>query len=326
MDRSGLLSWASGLALALTLLLMPSASQSGALHPGNFVMLTWNDGPGYRIVELDANSLAMSDVVVNGYVGWPSTTPDLAVDHQGNIVITSPAWGIARIDPVTGQDTLIAANDAMGGGTPAGLCLAEDGGIYVSMRGSFPRIIRLAADGSLSGVVSSGGLLVSPAGLKIGIDGALYVCEETTPGTITPLSPYAGSVVRVDPGSGAQTQVVAGEPLLYPYQIAVAPDGSLWTVGRGLPNHHVRYLVRWPYPSGPPSIIGGDALGIAIRSDGLTVFGSCHEIGLSCSSVYVLTYPSGPVLYGYNGPLAVVPDITTPAIGTTWGRLKVIYR
>jgi hypothetical protein len=324
-DRASSLGWVVG--FALTLLLLPSVSQSGALHTGNFVMITRNDGPGYRIVELDANTLAMSDVAVNGHVGWPGgATPDLAVDRHGNLVFTSPAWGIARFDPVTGQDTLIATNDAMGGGTPAGLCLADDGGIYVSMRGPFPRVIRLTADGALSGVVSSGGLLVSPAGLKVGIDGALYVCEETTPGVLTPLSPYAGSVLRVDPGTGAQSLVVAGEPLLYPYQIAVAPDGSLWTVGRGLPNGHVRYVVRTAFPSGPMWVVAGNASGIAIRSDGLTVFGGCTEIHTSCSALYVLTYPSGPQLNGYNGPLAVVPEITTPTTATTWGRLKTLYR
>jgi hypothetical protein len=42
--------------------------------------------------------------------------------------------------------------------------------------------------------------------------------------------------------------------------------------------------------------------------------------------LYTSEYPSGSIVWNFSGPVAVVPELTTPATRGTWGHLKVIYR
>ena len=305
------------------LLLLALSALAGALRPGDFVMVTSNiSGAGYRIVALDVGTLAVTEIATNGYVGWPD---DIVVDRQGSILITSPPWGVVRINPSDGQQTLIAPVGSLGGGTPTGLTVAAGGEIYVSMQGAVPRILRLSADGSVAGVVTSGGFLTAPEGLAFGADSALYVCETLSP-NISTLA--RGALVRVDPGSGSQVQFAVGVPLNRPHDLAVAPDGSLWSIGYGIFNGHLRYLVRTSVPDAVSTLMLGRgwAAGIAIRSDGVTVVGDCDPVHTDCEYPFTMVYPSGPYLGAFNGLLAVVPDVVTRTTPASWGRIKALYR
>ena len=307
--------------LAACLCMVAAPASAGALRPGDFVMVTSAPGYSYRVVSIEPGSMALIEVVIGGYVSWNS---DIAVNHQGKVLITSPTSGIVRIDPISGQQTLFAPLDSLGIGTPAGLTIAEGGDIYVTMSGAWPRVIRLSSSGSLMSVVTSAGLLGSPEGLAFGRDGALYVCEVQSP-VVDDLA--RGSLVRVDPASGAQTRIAAGAPLYRPHDLAVAPDGALWSIGYGIPNGHLRYVVRTVVADGSSyAVLGNYANGIAIRADGVTLIGNCDEAHLSCNAPYTYVYPSGPYLWSYNGSLAVVPEIATPATSTSWGRIKALYR
>ena len=75
-------------------------------------------------------------------------------------------------------------------------------------------------------LVTSGNLLVDPAGLAIAPGGLIYVIENV--GTLG-----QPGVVSVDPATGAQTLVTQGGQLCYPFGIAVHPNGSVLVTDYG---------------------------------------------------------------------------------------------
>ena len=75
-------------------------------------------------------------------------------------------------------------------------------------------------------LVTSGNLLVDPAGLTLAPDGQIYVVENV--GT----SGQPG-VVSVNPATGAQALVTQGGQLCYPFGIAFHPSGSLLVTDYG---------------------------------------------------------------------------------------------
>ena len=88
-----------------------------------------------------------------------------------------------------------------------------------ALRGAQPPIANLTADGAVN----------NPYGLRIGPDGALYVCEIGN-----------HRVSRVDVGSGALTTVVGGQK--EPYQVQFDENGNL--LFTDMPAHSVRLLDR----------------------------------------------------------------------------------
>jgi hypothetical protein len=162
------------------------------------------------------------------------------VAYVANSVVTkqsAPAPVILRADPATGGLTEISRNGAQGDlfRHPYDITVAADGSLLVADMGAFAtssdhtadgRIIRVDPVTGQQSLVSSGNLLVDPAGLAIGPDGLIYVVENV--GTLgTP------SVISVNPATGAQTLVAQGGQLCYPFGIAVEADGSLLVTNYG---------------------------------------------------------------------------------------------
>jgi hypothetical protein len=156
------------------------------------------------------------------------------VAYVANSVVTKQSASapvILRADPVTGGLTEISRNGAQGDlfRHPYDIAVAADGGLLVADMGSFAtstdhtadgRIIRVDPVTGRQSLVTSGNLLVDPAGLTIAPDGLIYVVENV--GTLgTP------SVISVNPATGAQTLVTQGGQLCYPFGIAAEADGSL---------------------------------------------------------------------------------------------------
>lgn len=303
--------------------LLPSLAFAATLVPGDFVTVTWQSGaaPCCQVFALDATSLAASLITSDGYIADPK---DIAVTRDGNILVIVPTTGVVRVDPASGRQTIFASVESLGGGAPQGI-LATPDAIYVTIQGSQPRIVRLNADGSVAGVVSSGGLLAYPSGLTLGPDGAIYVCE-TIPRGWKP----GGSLLRVDPASGTQTLIASGDPIHGPYHAAFAPDGSLWSVQWGGLLHEKRgSIVRTRISDGFSEWVDfgfNFVSGIAIRPDGLAAIADCGSVHSDCEYPYTQIYPDGPRLSWISGSVAFVPDLVTPTTRTTWGRLKVIYR
>ena len=311
-------------AISAVALALPALSHAAVLKSGDFVMVAWQsvDLPGCcRVVALDGTSLAVSQITSDGYI---TDAVDIAVTTRGEILVTVPTIGVVRVDPTTGNQTIFASLESLGGGAPAGI-LATGAQIYLTIQNTQPRIVQLDQDGSVARVVSSGGLLAYPAGLALGPDGALYVCETIPIGYLP-----GGSLIRVDPVSGAQHLIASGDPIHGPLDAAFAPDGSLWSVQRGGLLHDKNGpIVRTRVSDGFSELVefGFDfAAGLAIRPDGRTVIADCIPIHSECVTPYAQIYPDGPRAAEVSGPVAVVPDMVTPATRTTWGHIKVIYR
>lgn len=162
------------------------------------------------------------------------------VAYVANSVVTkqsAPAAVILRADPATGALVEISRNGAQGDlfRHPYDIAVARDGSLLVADMGAFAtptdrtpdgRIIRVDPATGRQTLLTSGNLLVDPAGLTIAPDGLIYVVENV--GTLgTP------SVISVNPTTGAQTLVTQGGQLCYPFGIALHPDGSLLVTNFG---------------------------------------------------------------------------------------------
>lgn len=313
------------LAAGLVLLSLgdPFAARAVTLTPGDFVLLTPPRGGIDRLLVLDA-ALSTSTLIAEGGLLVDGT--DLVVRSSGDVLVTTPASGVVRVDPVSGAQSVLASLAVLGAGRPSGITVGPTGVLHVSMQGTDPRVIEMPGDGATVRTVTSAGFLTKPAGLCFGTDGELYVCQ-----TIDyPLS-GGGGIVRVDVATGAQVAIASNAMLKGPFHIAAAPDGTLWTVQfGGLSQRRGACVVRTRASDGYSEVMPAfdcTAYGIAIRSDGTTLVGECERISGDCyGDYYVTSSVGGQRMWGSSGPLAVVPVFTVPARPASWGRLKVLYR
>jgi hypothetical protein len=162
------------------------------------------------------------------------------VAYVANSVVTkqsAPSPVILRANPATGALTEISRNGAQGDlfRHPYDIAVAADGSLLVADMGAYAtptdrapdgRIIRVDPVSGRQSLVTSGNLLVDPAGLALAPDGLIYVVENV--GTLG-----QPGVVSVNPATGAQTLVTQDGELCYPFGIAVHPDGSLLVTNYG---------------------------------------------------------------------------------------------
>jgi hypothetical protein len=162
------------------------------------------------------------------------------VAYVANSVVTKQSAAapvVLRANPATGALTEISRNGARGDlfRHPYDIAVAADGSLLVADMGAYAtptdrtpdgRIIRVDPVTGQQSLVTSGNLLVDPAGLAIAPGGLIYVIENV--GTIG-----QPGVVSVDPATGAQTLVTQGGQLCYPFGIAVHPNGSLLVTDYG---------------------------------------------------------------------------------------------
>jgi hypothetical protein len=163
-------------------------------------------------------------------LGTPRRLPTLAVTLALMVLAsTATAWaiplkpgdilftggiGTVRVDPHTGVVTPFSS--VGGNGIDYGA-----GQIYVTSSDTLTRIDKKSGEGT---VVSSGGLFTELRSVAVARDGAVYVLNRPTPNPANPLT--LGSVIKVNPHTGAQT-LVASEIPHGTTDISVALDGSL---------------------------------------------------------------------------------------------------
>ncbi len=310
--------------LLLIILVAASASSpaSGApLRPGDFVMIdSWRATT--TLVAFDGASMNPT-VLASGGPMFGAT--DLAVRGDGTVLLAVPGTGIVRFSPGTGEQSVIATPAVLGEGTPSGIAVGPDGTVCVSIQGAVPRVVQLSAPGEFLRVVISGGYIPLPAGMCFGLGGELYVCATSIYG--------GGGIVQVDLATGTQTVIAGGGPLKGPFCVAAAPDGTLWSAQYGTQSQRLNAcVVRTRVSDGYSevlSVFGCTAYGVAVRGDGTALVGDCYRIHSDCmggSSVFTQVYPSGEQIWGYSGPVAVVPFAPTGASRTSWGQLKTLYR
>jgi sugar lactone lactonase YvrE len=162
------------------------------------------------------------------------------VAYVANSVVTkqsAPSPVVLRANPATGALTEISRNGVQGDlfRHPYDIAVAADGSLLVADMGAYAtpsartpdgRIVRVDPVTGQQSLVTSGNLLVDPAGLAVAPDGLIYVIENVG------LLGQPG-VVRVNPATGAQTLVTQGGQLCYPFGIAVHPNGSVLVTDYG---------------------------------------------------------------------------------------------
>lgn len=166
----------------------------------------------------------------------------LVVGTDGMVYVADAGGNdVLKVDPATGEITVLAvipglpgqqANPARGDAmeidpVPTGLAWAPDGGLYVSTLSGGPFIpgtavlFHVAMDGTVSqvadGLTMLGDVAVAPDG---GVFGVTMSDNFLDPSGI----PAAGSIVWIDPATGASTPVVTGIP--FPNSIAFDAEGN----------------------------------------------------------------------------------------------------
>jgi gluconolactonase len=127
------------------------------------------------------------------------------------------------------------------------IALADGSVLVVEMFGK--RITRIGADGTLSTVAEIAG---GPNGMAVGPDGAIYLCNNggafgevdflglTFPGPMNPDDYIGGRIQRVDPATGAVTDLYTecdGRPLRAPNDIVFDAQGGMWFTDHGIRHH-----------------------------------------------------------------------------------------
>jgi sugar lactone lactonase YvrE len=151
-----------------------------------------------------------------------------------------PAAVILRADPATGGLVEVSRNGAQGNlfRHPYDVAVAPGGGsLYVADMGEFAsgpapvadgRVIRVDPATGVQALVSGGGELVDPSGVAVAPDRTLLVVENVgvggNPRSATGKRP---AVIRINPATGAQSVVARGDPMCYPFGIAVDRQGRI---------------------------------------------------------------------------------------------------
>jgi len=167
----------------------------------------------------------------------------LVVGTDGMVYVADAGGNdVVKVDPTTGETSILAvipglpgqqANPDRGGAmeidpVPTGLAWAPDGGLYVSTLSGGPFIpgtaalFHVAMDGTVTQV--AGGLTML-GDVAVAPDGSIYVVTMSD-NFIDPAGPAPGSIVKVDPQTGASTTVLSGIP--FPGSIVFDDNGNAY--------------------------------------------------------------------------------------------------
>ncbi|MFI5372912.1 MAG: hypothetical protein ACHQ52_15260 [Candidatus Eisenbacteria bacterium] len=294
------------------------ASAGVTLHAGDVVMVDSfvYPTPTPAAWRLDPATLDTTRISSGGLLVHPDR---VAVDAAGHVVVADQVSGLVSIDPATGAQTLLLSPSDVGGRTLRGVCRDPAGGLYLTaVGGAAPEALHLDLASHALRVVTSGGSLATPAGIAVGPGGTLYVVDQGT------------GIIAVNP-SGAQSLLTITGPaaLGSPFDIAITPDGWIWTAQWGGLSRRGGGFRRTRISDGYTESPTGDrSQGIAINDAGLIYLGDCNSVSLDCYSEYryVDIYPSGNGTYVPSGGMAIVPTTVTPVRHSTWGSVKTLYR
>jgi sugar lactone lactonase YvrE len=229
----------------LAVLLMSGTASAAPGDP--YVVYTANSfASGAVILRTEPGSGSLVEVSRNGPQGNLFQRPyDLAVEASGNLLVADlgqpcipdddpdappcPADGrLIRVDPLTGNQSLLAVGDQMV--DPAGLAVAPNGDVWVADNleaDDNGRIIRIDPTTGAQTTVAQGGQLDLPFGIALESDGDLVVANRVSAEPIPRACPQVGKVVRVDPLTGDQQTISQAGDFTLPLGLAVQADGSL---------------------------------------------------------------------------------------------------
>lgn len=324
--RTRISPWAHVLSALIALaLLCPGAAHAVTLKPGDVILLTSTMDTAtlsHVVYQLDPTTLATTLIGADGLLVHPAR---ITIDHRGMILVADATSGIVQVDPASGSQTQLISVAQLGGGVPFGICAAADNSVFITMRTGAASLLHFVPGTGSLATVCSGGLLTNPGGLTFGPDGMLYVCEMSSPA----VGNSQGSIVRIDPTSGTQTQVAACSAFYAPFDIAFVTSDVVWTTQFGQLSRRMGGFVSTRLSDGVCEGLSFTAdhwsEGVAADSRGKTYVSSCHTVSFTCYYPWTLNYATNDQIQ-IGGSIAIVPDLVTPVLRSTWGRLKTIYR
>lgn len=307
--------------IALFLAPAPRVSHAADLSNGDILLASADS-----ILAIDPAS-GNATHVTGGQLLHDILEIDVATD--GTILALDGVSGVVAVDPVTESQSTVADLSAFDGAAPQGVCVTPQHVIYVSAtRDGHGLVFRLDGAGSAS-LVSEGGLLAITGRIDDGPDGHLYVADRAKLST----QQGFGSIVQVDPATGAQVRVTPDAVTLYgPFDIAVTSDGYAYTSQVGTVSRYAGWTYRTRLSDGfTESADLGVSTSVAASPGGQVVVCACETVSRDCWRTYVLllggtrqyTEPAGTYLFG---PVAVFESNVTPVKQSTWGHVKVLYR
>lgn len=290
--------------------------------------------------------------------------------HPGDLLVITRgapndfAYGIVRVDPLTGSQTTLCADQAYT--DIGGILITKTGEIYslFSVQGASGGVARTDAATGTQELVSDGALLVQPLGICLDLDGALLVADVGT-------GPGMGSVVRVDPVTGFQTRLASASGRSNLIDIAVHPSGDILVVDMGddptpggiykvdrgsgalMPMTSAEFYPRGIAIDGNGNVYVNDVenvyriqwttglldtlykanqyhrfWGMDVEGDGRLVLadGELRTIFRVDPATGSIAAVSANGHFAYPVGIAVWPSIAVPATPMTWGALKARYR
>ncbi len=281
------------------------------LAPGDIVL--FSTGSPCGIYRLDPVTLAPTQI--SDCLGFGGGAHPMTVDRRGRLFVIDEVRGIVEVLPATGVRSVFVPVETLGG-PPRGIGKETDGDILVTLQTAPPRLVRIDADTGALTVVAEGGLLIAPTGLDVAPDGAILVADQNARANPTTNLQSVGGLVRIDPGTGAQT-LVAADPLYYfPQDLAFVGRDSVWIANRGRTLGSIGgelTITRLSDGVTAEAPVGSfNSQGIALLSNGYVAYSGCQPVHGGCQYPYVAVFGSGTALGGYMGTLAVVPERETP--------------
>jgi sugar lactone lactonase YvrE len=256
---------------------IPARSPTSKLHPGDIVYAdSGNALEGGFIIKVDPVSGEQMVISSGGYLRQPFAP---AVDQNGAIIVSDTSGRLVRVDPETGQQTLLKDNSGRELGMPCGIALEKRGTILVA---NFEAVVRVEPASGHTQLVSAGGYLLAPIGIAVTPAGDVFVLN-TGP---------AKQIVRINPQNGAQKIVSPGVCLNNPQAIAVRGNDLYVTdVATSDGNFGIGRLLHVDLRTGLPTVIaqGGyliGPVGVSIESDGHLIVTDPYTINPASPDLY----------------------------------------
>lgn len=286
------------------LLALPVAARAAVLTPGDIVVA---DPNGYRVVSVGAVGGSITTLVAG------SASHGVAFDAAGNLFATRYYdQRVDRVDVAAGTYVPLAGGALLQG--VIGLGCGPDGMLYATS--NVPRILRIDPSSGAVSILTSGGLLSNPQGVAFTPAGDMLVAN------------YNSSILRVNLTTGAQSTAYSGGLLAGAVSgVAVGSDGTVYATE--IVNSRV---VRIDPVTGAQTLL--TSYGAVSSPRGLVVDGGnvyvCSQENGALARFVLPSGPAGQLTPGYGLSLpynaAITPTGPTPAAGTSWGRLKSLFR